>query len=119
MGRELRLTMESLAGWQYVAYYANDLSKRIPTRNVCLARRRLPGVAESDALEGKTTTADWQTIIFGDYEQTLNDGHNVGPNRMMQMALKTARLIEAELCVRFQDDLHGPFSQRRLYTPLV
>jgi len=119
MGCEVRLTMESFSGWQYVAYYANDLSKRLPTRKVCLARRKLSGVVESGAVEGKTTTVDWQTIMFRDYEQTLNDGHNVGPNRMMQMALKTARLIEAELCVRSIDDLDGSFSQRRLYTPLV
>lgn len=65
-------------GWQYVAYYINDELKSTPTRLVCLARRRLPKNTDRDGSEGGSMSVNWQTIVFGDYDQTLNDGHNVG-----------------------------------------
>lgn len=92
-----------LAGWQYVAYYVNQKDKENnnsddndgqvetksrPTRNVCLARRKLDpnSYAKSrrsdreqthSVSDGESEQEIWQTIVFDDYEQVLNDGHNV------------------------------------------
>jgi hypothetical protein len=92
-----------LAGWQYVAYYINQKDKENnnsnvedgqvetksrPTRNVCLARRKLDASSYAKSRrsdrdqtlgvsDGESEKAIWQTIVFDDYEQVLNDGHNV------------------------------------------
>jgi hypothetical protein len=43
------------------------------TRHVCLGRRRTtPRLAEPVA-----ATSDWQVLVFDDYDQTEDDGHNV------------------------------------------
>lgn len=92
-----------LAGWQYVAYYVNQKDKENdncddndgqvetksrPTRNVCLARRKLDASSYAKSRrsgrdqnlsvsDGESEKEIWQTIVFDDYEQVLNDGHNV------------------------------------------
>jgi hypothetical protein len=92
-----------LAGWQYVAYYVNQNDKEDdnsddkdgqvetksrPTRNVCLARRKLDASSYAKSRrsdreqtlsvsDGESEKEIWQTIVFDDYEQVLNDGHNV------------------------------------------
>ncbi|KAL1846321.1 hypothetical protein VTK73DRAFT_314 [Phialemonium thermophilum] len=65
-------------GWQYAAFYSGgvgrddvtrveDSSPRgggsVPPAYVHLARRKLPGGA-------------WEVLVFGDYPQTVDDGHN-------------------------------------------
>lgn len=54
----------SFGGWQYVAFYSL-LSPDAPTEPlyIHLARRRLPD-------------GPWQTLVFDDYPQTVDDGHN-------------------------------------------
>ncbi|KAK0372951.1 hypothetical protein CLIM01_09708 [Colletotrichum limetticola] len=56
-------------GWQYAVFYSscsssslNDDTQREPLF-VCMNRRKLPN-------------SEWQTIIFDDYHQTTDDGHN-------------------------------------------
>jgi hypothetical protein len=56
-----------------VVYYKNAPAKQVPTRHVCLARRKLPSKSTSGASNG----LEWQVITFEDYDQILNDGHNV------------------------------------------
>ncbi|OHF01652.1 hypothetical protein CORC01_03142 [Colletotrichum orchidophilum] len=59
----------SFKGWQYAVFYSSGPS---PARRndieleplyVCLARRKLP-------------STEWQAIVFDDYRQTTDDGHN-------------------------------------------
>lgn len=54
----------SFAGWQYAAFYSY-LSPDAPTEPlyVHLARRKLP-------------LGGWQVLIFDDYKQVVDDGHN-------------------------------------------
>ncbi|KAK1528412.1 uncharacterized protein CCOS01_06246 [Colletotrichum costaricense] len=59
----------SFKGWQYAVFYSscsssslNDDTQREPLF-VCMNRRKLPN-------------SEWQTIIFDDYHQTTDDGHN-------------------------------------------
>ncbi|KAK1454680.1 hypothetical protein CMEL01_03440 [Colletotrichum melonis] len=59
----------SFRGWQYAVFYSscsssslNDDTQREPLF-VCMNRRKLPN-------------SEWQTIIFDDYHQTTDDGHN-------------------------------------------
>ncbi|KAK1547857.1 hypothetical protein CPAR01_01824 [Colletotrichum paranaense] len=59
----------SFRGWQYAVFYSscsssslNDDTQREPLF-VCMNRRKLPN-------------SEWQTIIFDDYRQTTDDGHN-------------------------------------------
>ncbi|KAI0877185.1 hypothetical protein GGS24DRAFT_488046 [Hypoxylon argillaceum] len=49
-------------GWQYACFYASSSSAKEPLF-VHLSRRKLPD-------------GPWQTVIFEDYEQTVDDGHN-------------------------------------------
>ncbi|KAH7160527.1 hypothetical protein B0J13DRAFT_592746 [Dactylonectria estremocensis] len=54
----------SFAGWQYAVFYSpkpNDPGHKVLF--IHLARRRLPG-------------GDWEHIVFEDYKQTVDDGHN-------------------------------------------
>ncbi|KAK1474242.1 hypothetical protein CABS01_15938 [Colletotrichum abscissum] len=59
----------SFKGWQYAVFYSscsssslNDDTQREPLF-VCMNRRKLPN-------------SEWQTIVFDDYHQTTDDGHN-------------------------------------------
>ncbi|KAK1483959.1 hypothetical protein CTAM01_13184 [Colletotrichum tamarilloi] len=59
----------SFKGWQYAVFYSscsssslNDVTQREPLF-VCMNRRKLPN-------------SEWQTIVFDDYHQTTDDGHN-------------------------------------------
>ncbi|KXH58462.1 hypothetical protein CSAL01_05047 [Colletotrichum salicis] len=62
-------TIISFKGWQYAVFYSscsfpgpeNDI--QLEPLFVCLARRKLPDT-------------EWQTIVFKDYRQTTDDGHN-------------------------------------------
>jgi hypothetical protein len=57
-------------GWQYAAFYQSKDDSS--SNNACyptLARRRLR--ASSSAEDGP-----WEYLIFDDYEQTTDDGHN-------------------------------------------
>ncbi|KAJ0122675.1 hypothetical protein J7T55_003190 [Diaporthe amygdali] len=54
----------SFNGWQYVVFYSGLSSDSAPEPlYVHLARRQLP-------------SGPWQTIVFQDYPQTTDDGHN-------------------------------------------
>jgi hypothetical protein len=53
--------------WQYAIYY---LDSRPGVRHLYLSRRNL-------AFTSAEPKGSWQTIEFTDYEQTLDDGHNV------------------------------------------
>ncbi|KAK9769376.1 hypothetical protein SCAR479_13935 [Seiridium cardinale] len=57
--------IQSFGGWQYACYYASPYSSHAPAEPlyVHLARRKLPG-------------GPWETMIFDDYAQTTDDGHN-------------------------------------------
>jgi len=52
--------LASFNGWQYAAYYKDAGT----VRHVALARRPLPD-------------GDWERLEFTDYQQTINDAHNV------------------------------------------
>ncbi|KXH53312.1 hypothetical protein CSIM01_11832 [Colletotrichum simmondsii] len=59
----------SFKGWQYAVFYSScsssslgDDTQREPLF-VCMSRRKLPN-------------SEWQTIVFDDYDQTTDDGHN-------------------------------------------
>lgn len=54
--------IHTLNGWQYACFYASSSGAKEPLF-VHLSRRKLPD-------------GPWQTIIFEDYEQTVDDGHN-------------------------------------------
>ncbi|KAK1671075.1 hypothetical protein BDP55DRAFT_754098 [Colletotrichum godetiae] len=59
----------SFKGWQYAVFYSScslpgtENDTQLEPLFVCLARRRLPDT-------------EWQTIVFDDYRQTTDDGHN-------------------------------------------
>ncbi|KAH7034627.1 uncharacterized protein B0I36DRAFT_316660 [Microdochium trichocladiopsis] len=57
----------TFAGWQYVCFYSPLASENTPSTlepvYVHLARRKLPA-------------GPWQTLVFDDYPQTTDDGHN-------------------------------------------
>lgn len=53
----------SFNGWQYAVFYSAIGGDTDEPLYVHLARRNLPG-------------GSWQTIVFTDYEQTIDDGHN-------------------------------------------
>ncbi|KAH8676683.1 hypothetical protein BGZ60DRAFT_403127 [Tricladium varicosporioides] len=55
--------------WQYVVFYTESKSSAGVCR-VNLARRRISSTSES-IKQGK-----WETIVFDDYDQTADDGHN-------------------------------------------
>ncbi|KAK6076459.1 hypothetical protein SCUP234_07193 [Seiridium cupressi] len=57
--------IQSFGGWQYACYYASPSLSPASTEPlyVHLARRKLPG-------------GSWETMIFDDYAQTTDDGHN-------------------------------------------
>jgi hypothetical protein len=54
--------IHSFNGWQYACFYASSPSAKEPLF-VHLSRRKLPD-------------GPWQTFIFEDYAQTVDDGHN-------------------------------------------
>lgn len=56
------------AGWQYVAYYSAasiTVDNHVKPVFVHLARRKL-----------LPQQGPWQTLVFDDYPQTTDDGHN-------------------------------------------
>lgn len=55
----------SFGGWQYAVFYSSPLANTTPVTSlyVHLARRELPH-------------GTWQVLVFDDYEQTADDGHN-------------------------------------------
>ncbi|KAI1119055.1 hypothetical protein F5Y14DRAFT_119831 [Nemania sp. NC0429] len=60
--------IRSFRGWQYACFYASSSSSRAANAKkeplfVHLSRRKLPD-------------GPWQTIVFEDYPQTTDDGHN-------------------------------------------
>ena len=56
----------SLNGWQYVAFYS-DVAGRPGVRHLNIARRKMDVFVYGG----------WQRLEFTDYEQTLDDSHNV------------------------------------------
>ncbi|KAI1160399.1 hypothetical protein F5B18DRAFT_675853 [Nemania serpens] len=54
--------IRSFNGWQYACFYASSRGAKEPLF-VHLARRKLPD-------------GPWQTLVFEDYAQTVDDGHN-------------------------------------------
>ncbi|KAI2641021.1 hypothetical protein GGS21DRAFT_547353 [Xylaria nigripes] len=54
--------IRSFNGWQYACFYAS-LPRALEPLFVHLSRRKLP-------------SGPWQTIVFEDYAQTVDDGHN-------------------------------------------
>jgi hypothetical protein len=56
-------------GWQYASFYTEQLSqKKTGAIFVNLTRRRVDRNLKKDS--------SWETLIFDDYEQTVDDGHN-------------------------------------------
>ncbi|KAI0020806.1 hypothetical protein F4780DRAFT_349971 [Xylariomycetidae sp. FL0641] len=55
--------IQSFNGWQYACFYSSLPDKGPEPLYVHLSRRKLPG-------------GDWETIVFEDYPQTVDDGHN-------------------------------------------
>ena len=54
----------SFSGWQYAVFYSTSSSNSASEPLfVHLARRQLP-------------SKPWETIVFDDYPQTIDDGHN-------------------------------------------
>ena len=61
----------SINGWQYAAFYTDEIKGvRKDGCYVNLARRQVSRAGDTD------TTGAWQTIVFEDYKQTVDDGHN-------------------------------------------
>jgi len=61
----------SINGWQYAAFYTDEIKGvRKDGCYVNLARRQVSRARDTD------TTEAWQTILFEDYKQTVDDGHN-------------------------------------------
>lgn len=61
----------TINGWQYAAFYTDEIKgEKKDGCYVNLARRQ---TLASEDLGG---TGDWQAIVFGDYKQTADDGHN-------------------------------------------
>ena len=62
-------TIQSSNGWQYACFYSplaqgsDDRASSAEPLFVHLARRRLP-------------RGPWEILVFGDYPQTTDDGHN-------------------------------------------
>lgn len=56
-------------GWQYASFYTGKLDqKKTGTIFVNLSRRRVDHNLEQDS--------SWETLMFDDYEQRVDDGHN-------------------------------------------
>ncbi|OCL04639.1 hypothetical protein AOQ84DRAFT_300473 [Glonium stellatum] len=62
----------TVKGWQYAALYTSKHGKE--DSNVCyitVGRRKVHSTANSEI-----ESAEWEFISFGDYQQTIDDGHN-------------------------------------------
>ncbi|KAK4202895.1 hypothetical protein QBC40DRAFT_251593 [Triangularia verruculosa] len=59
----------SFQDWQYAAFYSPLSPEALEPLYVHLARRRLGSKAPPD-------DGDWQVLVFTDYPQTIDDGHN-------------------------------------------
>jgi hypothetical protein len=57
-------------GWQYVAFYTEDKSDESGGCYVNLSRRQVHLAERAGEAE------EWETLVFRDYEQTHDDGHN-------------------------------------------
>jgi hypothetical protein len=63
----------SHGGYQYAAFYDSTPDANVnTTRHVSVARRKLPSSHESIF-----TSDPWETLTLTDYNQTLDDGHDV------------------------------------------
>lgn len=56
-------------GWQYAALYTGEGAGE--GNGACFVN-----LARRQALPPGTSREEWQTFLFGDYEQTVDDGHN-------------------------------------------
>jgi len=62
--------LTTVNGWQYAGYYTDEINgERTKSCYVHLARRQL----SSDELN---KAGEWQTFLFDDYQQSVDDGHN-------------------------------------------
>jgi hypothetical protein len=59
-------------GWQYAAFFTTDNGDSQNVGLVCLSRRQVPSSQEDDDMKPDA----WEKIIFNDYKQTVDDGHN-------------------------------------------
>jgi len=57
-------------GWQYVAFYTEDKSDESRVCYVNLSRRQVHRAERSGEAE------EWETLVFGDYKQRQDDGHD-------------------------------------------
>jgi ABC-type phosphate transport system substrate-binding protein len=61
----------TIKGWQYAALYTDEIKeKKTDGCYLNLARRQVLLSEASD------TTGAWETFLFEDYKQTVDDGHN-------------------------------------------
>lgn len=61
--------LTTIDDWQYVVFYTES-EKSSEVCRVNLARRKISLASESIEQE------KWETIVFDDYDQTADDGHN-------------------------------------------